>query len=611
MLYFKSSLNRLLKRKSVLLLTVFASFFIIYCFTSLRFYSTSYDEIKPKSRNNLLPSYQEAKNNKLSESYSNIHDDSLSYGNAGSSDDTNMHNSQLLKSYISDLIKFEPDEKVLNNPDHQLEYVGSDPNHGIYSKAYLNSLISFPDQWIDTVKSTHKKVVIYLTSKIDEIKKELKDPESLKNSNFISHGDGAVILGGAKDDATWLALISTRIFRKSGGVIPIEVMLQTKNDYLKDKEICETYLPQLNAKCVIIEDLLKSSTSDFGENTNIESLILLNFDSIKREVAILLSSFENVLYLAPQNLMLKPLEHQVFTKSLYKENGLFAWGDYGLRKTLPAFYEVSDVKIGKKKKGEFGLVLTPELVKELPDLKTEELEKQLNFHDIQGTLPFKESDGSEIIINKKQHFSTLLLSLYYNLFGREVYYTLLTGSLNGMHGAKETLIAAAHVLNNPYYSINTNVDSNGYWYDNSWNGVSMLQYDPIIDSYSYEAYMNKYSKKSYTSLTWKKYQKWLTDSSERRSPLFLNVNNPSLKPVELLKEGIVVKDNGDRVRLISETSYFDAAFENGIWRAMNDYICHLLLDGNYVNERLGRGETAKRQAFCANMKEHLLWLSDS
>jgi hypothetical protein len=605
LIYYKNYFYRFLKRKPLLILPLIA-FIIILLFFFSNFEQKEIE--KPKFRNNLLPSYQEANkaNKKYSTSYSHFEDNSILPNELGSSIETNSHNSALLKQYIQDLIKYNPDESILNAIENQLEYTHADATHGIHTLSYLKSLASIPEKWLHEVKTKHSRLLLYLTSKIDEIKKELKDTESLTNSNFLSHGDGAVMIGGTKDDGTWLALISSRIFRKSGGVIPIEVMLPTRNDYLKDQQICDEYLPQLNAKCIIIEDLLKLSSS----NNEIDNIVKYNFDSIKREIAILLSSFENVLYLTPQNIMLKSLEHNIFEKSLYKENGLFVWNDYGLRKTLPAFYDIAGITIGKKKMREFGLLLPPKIISKLNDLSNEEIKSKVSFHDLENTLPFKESDGSELIINKKQHFSTLLLSLYYNLNGKGIYYTLLTGAPDGMHGAKETVVSAAHALNNPYYSINTNVDSNGYWYDNSWNGVSMLQYDPIIDSYSYEAYIAKYSKKGKNLLTWKNYQKWLKNSSERRSPLFLNINNPALKPIELLKEGVVLKENGDRIRIISDTTYFDGSIENDIWRVMNDYICHLELDCNYLNQHFSKGDIDAKKEFCSDLKDHLLWLSN-
>lgn len=527
--------------------------------------------------------------------------------------ESDAHNSKLIKEYFLELAKFHVNDKIIDDPENQLEFTDAALTHNLITLQYLQSKVTIPKKWIEEVKSKHQQVTEFLKKRIDSINKNSKAHEqnSAADMMFRASGNGAVMIGGANNDDTWLALISTRLFRKAGGVLPVEVMLPTREDYERDKEICDKYLPQLNARCVIIEELLNMELSaDQEEREFVHKYIWSNFDKIKREMAILISSFENVLYLTPQNVMLKPMEDDVFEKQLYKDNGMFIWNDYGLRHTLSAFYEVSEIKIGNFKGKEFGLPLTEELVKESKELTPETIKSQVNFHDLANTLPAKQSDASEIIINKTKHLTTLLLSLYYNLNGEKVYYILLTGSPNDMYASKETLTAAAHALENSYYSINTDVDTNGYWYDNEFHGVSMLQYDPIVDSYSYDAYITKFAHRN-AKVTWKNYQKWLQSSSERRSPMFLNINNPPLKPIELIKKNVVRKDNGDRVRLISDTPYFGGEFESSIWRVMNDYICYLNLECEYVQKHFGVKGASARKQFCeTEMKEHLMWIAN-
>ncbi|TID19297.1 hypothetical protein CANINC_003726 [Pichia inconspicua] len=523
------------------------------------------------------------------------------------------HNSRLIKEYFLELAKFHVSDKVLDDPENQLEFTDAAASHNLITLQYLQSKVNIPKKWIEEVKSKHQQVSQFLKDRIAIINKSSKTQEQNAAADlmFRASGNGAVMIGGADNDDTWLALISTRLFRKAGGILPVEVMLPTKKDYEKDREICDKYLPQLNARCVIIEDLLNMElSSNVEEREFVHKYIWSNFNNVKREIAILLSSFENVLYLTPQNVMLKPMENDVFEKQLYKDNGFFIWNDYGLRHTLSAFYEVSEIKIGNFKGKEFGLPLTEELIKESKELTPDMIRTQVNFHDLANTLPAKQNDASELIINKRKHLTTLLLSLYYNLNGEKVYYILLTGSPNDIYASKETLTAAAHALENSYYSINTDVDTNGYWYDNEFHGVSMLQYDPIVDSYSYDAYMTKFGHRK-GKTTWSNYQKWLQASSERRSPMFLNIFNPSLKPIELIKKNIVKKDNGDRVRLISDTPYFGGEFESSIWRVMNDYICYLNLECEYVNKHFGTRDDNARKEFCeSEMKEHLMWIAN-
>lgn len=576
-------------------------------FTNNTTYSSKSAIIDANQRKNYLfpQTFDDTKNGGSSSESGRGHSKS-----AASRNKANMHNSKLIKDYVLELAKFRVDENILGDPENQLEFTNNAESRNLISIDYLQSMVNIPKKWTEEVKSKHGKVIQFLGKTIEEINAENKKEMEDAGKMFDASGNGAVMIGGAVHDDTWLALISTRLFRKAGGVLPIEVMLPTKEDYYKDKEICDKYLPQLNARCVVIEEVLNLQlSSDLTEREFVHKYIWNNFNQVKRELSILLSSFENVLYLTPQNVMLKPMEDDVFEKKLFKDYGLFIWNDYGLRKTLTSFYEITDIKIGNFKGKGYGLPFTPNLLKESAELSAEDIKTKVIFHDLANTLPGKQNDASEILINKSKHLTTLLLSLYYNLNGEKAFYILLTGNPNDIHANKETLSAAAHVLDNSYYSINTDVDTNGYWYDNEFHGVSMLQYDPIIDHYSYEAYMEKFAKRK-NKLTWKNYQKWLQSSSERRSPLFLNINNPALKPIELLQEKIVSKENGDRVRLISDTKYFGGEFETSIWRVMNDYICYLNLDCAYVQKHFGKKSKARKEFCDTEMKEHLMWIAN-
>lgn len=616
----RSMVFRFIKRKSFVL-------FLLLCMAVLIVHNMSgiNSPKKPKHRNNLFPEaikpYSDYNSHKPKpNSNSNLNGKANGNANAngktGQSSDSklsssslsssvNTRNSQKIKDFIEQLYQLKPDQTILGDKANQLEFTNADPPNGLITKTYLKSQASIPQAWVEEVKSKHSLAVSFINTEVLADSQKDEEPESASSKH------GAVIIGGAENDYTWLALISTRLFRKAGGVLPIEVMLPTKEDYLKDREICDLYLPQLNAKCVIIKDLLDASTATNAElDDDLNKYIWNNFTLIKRELAILLSRFENVLFLSPENVMLKPMEYAIFDKQFYKDFGLFVWGDYGARTTLPAFYEIADLEVKNAKTSVYGLPLTEELISKSAKLTSEELSDGVNFHDLENSLPYKQSDASELIIDKKQHLGTLLLSLYYNLNGPDAYYVLLTGRFDGAHGAKETILAAAHVLSKQYYLINSEVESNGYWYDDEFKGVSMMQFDPIVDYYSYEAFIDKFSRKEGYEVSYNKYQRWLKESSERRSPLFLNINNPPLKPIELIQQGTVVKENGDRVRLIADTSYFDAEFETDIWRVMNDYICHLSLECSYVKTWFGKGNSKKRDAFCkGDIKEHLLWVS--
>ena len=565
---------------------------------------------RPRYRNNLIPETEYGKKQ--------AYDSTV----ASDSKAAQSSNSKLLKNIISSMYNLQPNPKIVDDPENQIEFTNFGTENSVISISVVENMVNVPQIWLDEVSTKHKKAMDFVTSKVGSFKLSADG----SYNGFHASNDGAVMIGGVENDRTWLSLISARLFRKAGGVLPIEVMLPRRSDYLKDREICDKYLPQLNAKCVILEDLLKMGANSGVDETNetgyneemVQKYIWERFDHVIRDLSILLSSFENVLYLTPTNIMLKPMEHTIFEQDLFKKNGLFLWTDQGPRKTLKTFYDVAGINLGTRKASEFGLPLTEELINEAPTLSGDDLMIKTNMNDLDNSLPYMQTDTNEMLISKRFHMDTLLLSLYYNLNGPNVYHVLLTGHFEGLRAVKETIVAAAHALQRPYHSINTGIEHSGYWYGDEFYSVSLMQFDPIIDHYSYEAYMEKYSRKGIHKLTWRNFQRWLKSSSERRSLLFLNMARPALKPVELLQENHVKKENGDRMRLISETQYLPDNFERDIWRVMNDYICHLSLRGSYVEKNFAQPHKVyskpkqKQSDFCEqDMKEHMMWISNN
>lgn len=603
-----SPISRLLKRRSVIAALILFTIFTFYTFTNYDPEKSS--NTKPRYRNNLIPETE----------YNKKHPDDAIL--ASGSKSAQAANSKLLKNIISMMYQLQPNPDIINSPENQIEFANAGFEQNIISMSMVDGMVTVPKPWFDEVSSKHSKAVDFVKMKTNSFKSDSEGTYT----GFHSSNNGAVMIGGVENDLTWLSLISTRLFRKAGGNLPIEVMLPRRSDYLQDREICDKYLPQLNAKCIIIEDLLKLGANEvLGEameigydEDSVQSYIWEKFEHIKRDLSIILSSFENVLYLTPTNIMLKPIEHSIFEQELFKKNGLFFWPDQHVRRTLKTFYDIAGIKVGTRKTSEFGLPFTEELIKESPDLPGDELMMKTNMNDLENTLPYMQTDSNELLISKRFHMDTLLLSLYYNLNGPKVYHVLFTAHFEGVRAVKETIVSAAHVLQRPYYFMNTALEHSGYWYGDDFFSISLIQFDPIIDSYSYEAYMEKYSRKGAHKLTRKNYQRWLKSSSERRSVLFLNMARPSLRPVDLLQNNVAKKENGDRVRLISETQYLPENFERDVWRVMNDYLCHLSLECSYVDKSFAQTPKVfgdfkqKRSDFCdVDMKEHMVWISNN
>ncbi|GAV29770.1 hypothetical protein PMKS-003272 [Pichia membranifaciens] len=209
---------------------------------------------KPKYRNNLFPEPIRRYSDYKSNSNSNLNGKTNGKGNldsdsklssSSSSENSNTRNSQKIKEYIEQLYYLKPEQIILSDKSNQLEFTNADPPNGLITETYLKSLASIPQAWIEEVKSKHSQAVSFIN---EQVKAENKKDEE---AGSASSKHGAVIIGGAENDLTWLALISTRLFRKAGGVLPVEVMLPTKEDYLKDREIyCRSESEEREDECL-------------------------------------------------------------------------------------------------------------------------------------------------------------------------------------------------------------------------------------------------------------------------------------------------------------------------------------------------------------------------
>ncbi|ODV87251.1 glycosyltransferase family 71 protein, partial [[Candida] arabinofermentans NRRL YB-2248] len=480
-----------------------------------------------------------------------------------------------------------------NKPEIKLDNYEYDQNainlEDILSSKNLAQIGKFSVEFIDSIKKSHSQY--------------LKQMPEFDENLLQYKGNGVIILGGG--DQSWLALLSTRMFRRMGGLLPVEVMLPRRNDYDIDRDICDVYLPQLNAKCVVITEKLGIETQKeeelFFKDFNI------NDNAMHRSLALLTSNFENVLLLESDNLLIKPLDESIFTSDPFKSNGLIVWPDFWKRITSPFFYSAAGVHVENSR--------IRDSIIELPESKyhtSSKADSLFALHDRKGAIPDVANDSGELMISKKTHWKTLLLAMYYNLYGVGYYYPLLGQTHN--IAEKETFAAAATVLKNKYYQVKSSTEANGFFYNGDFRGVGMLQFDPIVDYYSLNSFMDKYSESNPDKITAADLGNYLGESSERRSALFFAVNFPRLLPIELLNDRFIVKENGDRIKMFGDTPYFNNNLEITLWRIMNDYICHYELHCSYLDKHFPmvkkNNKNDARAGFCNDgMKQHLLWLA--
>ncbi|KAI4736047.1 nucleotide-diphospho-sugar transferase [Aureobasidium sp. EXF-12298] len=298
---------------------------------------------------------------------------------------------EVYKSTRPDAVKLELMFNAANLPVEQLQALDSIPALQTAHSKFVSTLKSWPDH----------------------------------SAEQIFNGTGIVIVGGGEYFGP--AIIGIHMLRRSGSDLPIQVFVADEYEY--EDKLCKDYLPKLGAECLIL--------SDFIQGFKVTHYQL-------KSLAMLLSSFEHVLYLDSDSIPLLRPETELFAAEPYTSTGLVIWPDFWISTESPSFYDVSEIG-----------TMPP-------------------------NLPKSSSEAGQLLINKRRHLKTLLLANYYNIYGPDFYYPLLSQGALGQ-GDKETFMAAAMVLNSSYYRVKTGVESverNTGFED---KGSAMIQFSPSDD----------------------------------------------------------------------------------------------------------------------------------
>ncbi|KAI9838253.1 MAG: hypothetical protein M1819_005520 [Sarea resinae] len=225
-------------------------------------------------------------------------------------------------------------------------------------------------------------------------------------------------------------VISLRMIRRSGSNLPMEVFLASWKEY--EDHICDVVLPSLNARCIVLSDILNAFPTAL-QVTHYQYKIF----------AIIFSSFEELLFVDADSFTIHNPD-RLFTSEPFSSRGLITWPDFWASSASPYYYNISNQTV-------------PPLTERAS------------------------SETGEILISKNKHHDTLLLATYYNYYGPTHYYPLLSQGAPG-EGDKETFLAAAAALGEPFYATSESVRSIGHPNkEGRLAGSAMVQYDPVED----------------------------------------------------------------------------------------------------------------------------------
>jgi alpha 1,2-mannosyltransferase len=397
---------------------------------------------------------------------------------------------------------------------------------------------------------THDELLKYLQVSDDDIKElKLKHqltidalPDTLPNSIYEPESKGIVYVGGNK--YSWLTLISIMNLREVGCTLPIEVLIPKYEEY--ELNICSKIFPKYNARCIYLPKLVGDNISNNYQFKGYQY----------KSLALALSRFEDILLLDADNTPLSNPE-PIFTSLPFTDHGLVLWPDFWKRTTHPSFYDIIDFEIDLNNRRSFGYTEYSQRIKQ------NTADGIALFHQLHGTLPDPTTESGQLLVSKKKHFKTILLSLYYNTYGPDYYYPLLSQGAAG-EGDKETFIAAAHTLRRHYYTVKKHVVALGRFRDGNFYGSAMGQFNPIED---YELLH--------------KYQNTDVEVNEQPSILFLHANFPKLDPWSLYKDDITIDKSKDERNRLFGTGFIETAkydFELNTWNNMKKLLCDEKLD---------------------------------
>ncbi|KAI5286749.1 hypothetical protein KEM52_001880 [Ascosphaera acerosa] len=337
-------------------------------------------------------------------------------------------------------------------------------------------------------------------------------------------------------------ITSLHMLRQTGSTIPVEVFIADESEY--DPFVCDKLLPSMNATCINLSDVLAASPLRDG-------LKKYQF----KIFSMLFSSFEDVLFLDADCFPLRdPVD--LFDSQVYKDHGLITWPDFWKVLYSPYFFNITN----QPQPADF---------------------------------PYASTESGQLIVNKKSHEMMLLLSAYYNLYGPDKYYKLLSQGGPG-EGDKETFIPAAVSLDLPFYDVSTGPSIWGYWNRDhtEWQGGVMFQVDPIWDNKLPAFKKYRYS---WTKLPW----------APANVYYFCHANVPKLDPISVFDKNGKVWNDKMKPRRMWET--IDSMIErigwdveHALWFALRDTACKLEKGGyqrwekrteplcpvitNYINE---------------------------
>ncbi|EGV63336.1 hypothetical protein PSN45_004387 [Yamadazyma tenuis] len=388
------------------------------------------------------------------------------------------------------------------------------------------SRLKLKDQQIESLQQSHDRLVRLLTTL--EVPKE-----------SVFSGDGIVINTGDIGIGSVLVLVSQ--LRNTGSVLPIEVVMNTWKS--ADKKICDEILPQFNAKCIFIDRAIPKMSKSLPQK-------LEKFQY--KVIGLFISSFERAIVLDSDNLPIDNVDTLLYCQEFLK-TGFLLWPDIWFKSTSPEYYNIARFEVGEPVRRD-GLSNNKGFAQYVSSGKKH---SNVAFHDLDGLPSAGTAETGQLVVNKRKHIRSLILTLYYNIYGPNCYYTLFYQGGAGI-GDKDTFVPALHVFNEPYSMVDKSTDllgfKSGVNMDGEFVDTTLIQYAPTSAKYhliewkkwlktkDLDTRLSPFQDNDYTRNLYKQFmthckklievEEELDDSSIKLKPLFLHIHRPKINPLE-------------------------------------------------------------------------------
>ena len=137
-------------------------------------------------------------------------------------------------------------------------------------------------------------------------------PELAPQLPFVKGTRGIVTT--ASDSFMPVLIVSLRALQRTGTKLPVEVFMESQAVY--EKEVCEVILPTLNARCLVLSEILDAVPNKF----QVSRYQL-------KALSMLFSSFDEMLLLDADNFAIEKPE-DLFSTEPFISKGFVSWPDY-------------------------------------------------------------------------------------------------------------------------------------------------------------------------------------------------------------------------------------------------------------------------------------------